>query len=100
MSAGSPTESGDAENGQSITVTFAVSGLKLAWDPDCDSILELAEGAGMQPDFSCRAGICNTCECDISSGSVRYLEEPLMEPEEGRALICCSVPDGDVTLEL
>ncbi|MCH9020413.1 MAG: 2Fe-2S iron-sulfur cluster binding domain-containing protein [Proteobacteria bacterium] len=40
------------------------------WDPDCDSILDLAEQHGLNPDYSCRAGICHTCACGaVSSGN-------------------------------
>ncbi|MDG2108186.1 MAG: 2Fe-2S iron-sulfur cluster-binding protein [Woeseiaceae bacterium] len=81
-------------------VTFASSGIQVPWLGNYGSLLELAEASGLFPDFSCRAGICSTCECSIDGGDVNYLDEPLCEPEPGRVLICCSIPDGDVTLDL
>jgi ferredoxin len=90
-----PTISGDV-----LLVTFSSSGIQVPWLGNHESLLELAEANGLSPDFSCRAGVCNTCECSISSGDVSYLDEPLSMPEDGRALICCSIPDGDITLDL
>ena len=81
-------------------VTFTVSGVTAVWGPDCPSLLDFAEAQGITPDFSCRAGICNTCECRLVSGDLQYLEEPLFEPEAGRALICCSIPTSNIELEL
>ena len=81
-------------------VTFASSGIQVPWLGNYGSLLELAEASGLFPDFSCRAGICSTCECSIDGGDVNYFDEPLCEPEPGRVLICCSIPNGDVTLDL
>ena len=82
------------------TVTFAFSKKTLAWDDSFANLLEFAEANGLKPDFSCRSGICRSCECELLSGSVSYVSEPLEAPEEGMALICCSKPDGDVTLNI
>lgn len=80
-------------------VTFVDSGITTTWDGNHRTLLDCAEAVGLNPAFSCRNGICNTCLTEIE-GKVRYLEEPLDEPEPGRALLCCSVPDGPVTLRL
>lgn len=82
------------------TVTFAFSKKTLAWDDSFANLLEFAEANGLKPDFSCRSGICRSCECELLSGSVSYVSEPLEAPDEGMALICCSKPDGDVTLNI
>ena len=82
------------------TVTFAYSKKAVAWDDKYASILELAEANGLTPDFSCRAGICSTCLCELISGQLDYFTEPLDPPEEGMALICCSRPNGDVVLNI
>ena len=81
-------------------VTFARSGTTVAWNSGVNSLLELAESAGLDPDFSCRAGICNTCRCTISEGEVEYFETPLDPPPPGQVLICCSRPVGRVVLDL
>jgi uncharacterized protein len=81
-------------------VTFAHSKVSVPWDDSCESLLELAEAHGLSPDFSCRSGICSTCKCELLVGEVDYFSEPLDPPEEGMALICCSRPAGDVTLNI
>jgi hypothetical protein len=34
------------------------------------------------------------------SGAVHYAPDPVDEPAQGSALICCSQPRGDVVLDL
>lgn len=79
-------------------VTFEPAGIEVAWSDAAGSLLELAEAAGLYPAFSCRAGICNTCMCDLVAGEVTYAEEPLDPPEPGKLLLCCSRPVGPVTV--
>ena len=81
-------------------VIFARSGVSAAWDDAAGSLLELAEAAGLNPDFSCREGICNTCRCTIREGAVEYTSEPLDPPPAGQVLICCSRPVGRVVLDI
>lgn len=81
-------------------VVFSRSGLTVPWDDSADSLLDLAERAGLTPTFSCRTGICNSCRCDLSEGEVAYFEEPLDAPGPNRVLICCSKPVGRVVLDL
>lgn len=81
-------------------VTFRRSGTTTEWNGAANSLLELAEDAGLTPEFSCRAGICNSCKCGLVSGEVEYFEEPLSPPEAGQVLICCSRPKGPVVLDI
>jgi ferredoxin-NADP reductase/ferredoxin len=82
------------------SVTFRKSGRAASWDGSAGSLLELAESAGLTPDFSCRAGLCSTCKCTLVSGEVAYFEDPLDPPEAGKVLICCSRPVGPVVLDI
>ena len=82
-----------------IVVTFAKSGRSARWEGDHRNLLDFAEAQGLTPAYSCRAGVCSTCICSVE-GKVRYVEEPLDEPEDGKALICCSITDGPVTLDI
>ena len=82
-----------------LSVEFLPSGKRVAWDPGCHSLLELAEQAGLTPAFNCRAGLCNTCQVPLRQGSVEYFEEPLDVPRDGRVLLCCSRPTSAVTLD-
>lgn len=81
-------------------VIFERSGITAVWDDDAGSLLDLAERAGLAPEFSCRSGICNTCRCSIREGEVDYIEEPLDPPPAGSVLICCSRPRGRIVLDL
>ena len=81
-------------------VTFRKSGKAATWDGESASLLELAEAAGHAPEFSCRAGICNTCKCALISGEVEYFEDPLNPPAPGEVLICCARPKGAVVLDI
>jgi ferredoxin-NADP reductase/MOSC domain-containing protein YiiM len=92
--------SAEAELAGGIQVTFARSGVTADWDPACESILDLAEKQGLNPDYSCRSGICHTCMCTLVEGEIDYFEEPLDQPEPGRVLICCSRPKTDIVIEI
>jgi ferredoxin-NADP reductase/MOSC domain-containing protein YiiM/ferredoxin len=92
--AGPPAAGGPA-------VTFARSALSVPWDADrFTSLLELAEACDVPAAFSCRTGVCHTCESGLVAGSVDYTTEPLEPPEPRRVLVCCSRPAGDITLDL
>jgi ferredoxin-NADP reductase/predicted pyridoxine 5'-phosphate oxidase superfamily flavin-nucleotide-binding protein/ferredoxin len=75
-----------------VPVFFEGSGIETVWDPSRGSLLDLAEAEGLQVDYSCRSGICQTCATRILDGDVGYAEPPMVEPESGMALLCCSHP--------
>jgi ferredoxin-NADP reductase/MOSC domain-containing protein YiiM/ferredoxin len=81
-------------------VSFTRSGLAVPWDTRFKSILELAEACDVPVRWSCRTGVCHTCECGILDGRLRYAPEPLDRPALGNALICCSTPESPIELEL
>ena len=81
-------------------VSFARSGLALPWDAKYQSLLELAEACDVPVRWSCRTGVCHTCETALIAGNVEYDPEPLDLPATGDALICCSRPRGEVILDL
>jgi ferredoxin len=71
----------------------------VVWNQNCQSLLELAEEAGLTPPFNCRAGLCNTCQVTLREGSVEYFETPLDTPEDGNILLCCTRPTTAVTVD-
>ncbi|MDB6034986.1 MAG: Sulfurase [Verrucomicrobiales bacterium] len=81
-------------------VFFARSGLQVSWNPALKSLLELAEACDVAVRWSCRTGVCHTCEIALIAGAVRYAPEPLEPPAEGNLLTCCSCPREDVILDL
>ena len=97
---GAPERSAEEELTGELQVTFARSGMTAAWDPDCETILDLAEKQGLSPPYSCRSGICHTCISEVVEGDVEYLEEPLDPPGPGQALICCARPKSKLVIEL
>lgn len=81
-------------------VEFRRSGRSVAWDPAAESLLAFAENNGLDPEFSCRSGICGTCRTAIIAGEVDYFEEPLDPPGAGQILLCCARPKGNLVLDL
>jgi ferredoxin-NADP reductase/ferredoxin len=86
--------------GSGPPVSFSRSGLTVPWDTRFQSLLELAEACDVPVRWSCRTGVCHTCECALIGGAVDYVPDPLEPPGAGNALICCSKPRGDVAIDL
>jgi ferredoxin-NADP reductase/MOSC domain-containing protein YiiM len=86
--------------GSGPSVSFARSGITVAWDRKFGSLLELAEACDVPVRWSCRTGVCHTCMTGLIGGSIRYSPEPLEEPAPGNVLVCCSQPDSDVVVDL
>jgi ferredoxin-NADP reductase/MOSC domain-containing protein YiiM len=81
-------------------ISFGRSNLSVPWDPAFTSLLELAEACDVPVRWSCRTGVCHTCETGLVSGEVIYHPDPLEQPAPGSALICCSQPSSDLALDL
>jgi ferredoxin-NADP reductase/MOSC domain-containing protein YiiM len=81
-------------------VSFTRSGLTVPWNPAYRSLLELAEACDVSAKWSCRTGVCHTCECALIGGTVEYRPDPLEPPADGNVLICCSQPKADVEIDL
>lgn len=81
-------------------VAFARSGITVRFGGRWGSLLELAEACEVPADWSCRTGVCHRCQSGLVAGAVDYDPAPLDPPPDGYALLCCSTPRGDVTLDL
>jgi uncharacterized protein len=103
MKAISASQSAVEKMNQKVTtaeVVFEKSGKTLTWKesdmPDGTlrdrTLLEFAEANNLNPDYSCRAGICGTCACKIREGEVTYQETPTAAIDRGSVLICISKP--------
>jgi ferredoxin-NADP reductase/MOSC domain-containing protein YiiM/ferredoxin len=86
--------------GHGPTIEFARSNLAIPWDSDYGSLLELAEACDVPVRWSCRTGVCHTCETTLIAGNVKYHPDPVEPPAEGSTLICCSQPRDDLVLDL
>jgi ferredoxin-nitrite reductase len=83
-------------------VHFAKSGKEVSCT-EADSILEVAERAGIDLDSNCRAGNCGTCKQQLLEGGVKY-ESPIAalseaEKQAGVILTCSAYPVGRVVLD-
>ena len=95
-----PVHNPAGEPGTGPQISFTRSGLTVPWDLRFSSLLELAEACDVPVQWSCRTGVCHTCECALIGGTVQYQPDPLEPPATGSVLICCSRPSGDVEVDL
>jgi ferredoxin-NADP reductase/MOSC domain-containing protein YiiM/ferredoxin len=86
--------------GSGPTIEFARSNLAIPWSSGYSSLLELAEACDVPVRWSCRTGVCHTCETTLIAGDLEYSPDPVEPPAEGSALICCSQPRDHVVLDL
>jgi ferredoxin-NADP reductase/MOSC domain-containing protein YiiM len=86
--------------GQGPRISFARSGLSVEWDSRFQNLLELSEACDVPVRWSCRTGVCHSCEAALIGGSVSYEPQPLDLPATGNLLICCSRPQEDLVIDL
>jgi ferredoxin-NADP reductase/MOSC domain-containing protein YiiM/ferredoxin len=89
-----------APGGLGPPVSFARSGLTVAWDKRFQSLLVLAEACDVPVRWACRTGVCHTCETSLISGTVHYQLEPLQAAADGHILICCCQPNDELVVDL
>lgn len=87
--------------GSGPLVSFARSGIAAHWSPAKHrTLLELAEACDVPVRWSCRTGVCHSCESGLVSGDVDYDPAPLDPPAGGNVLTCCARPRGDVVIDI
>jgi len=86
--------------GDGPLVSFARTGLNVHWSDAYGSVLELAEACDVPVRWSCRTGVCHTCETALLEGTVAYTPEPLEPAATGNLLVCCSHPRTDLSVDL
>lgn len=78
------------------TVTFSVSGVAAPLQAD-ESVLEAAEGAGVEIPYSCRVGECGVCVTRLLQGTVTMAVEKGLDPADkaqGYILACQAKTTG------
>ena len=81
-------------------VKFAASDRTVIWEPEMNSLLDLATANDVEIETGCLAGNCQTCQTKVIAGEVSY---PDGEPEAcdaGHCLPCIARPDGPLELEV
>jgi ferredoxin-NADP reductase/MOSC domain-containing protein YiiM/ferredoxin len=81
-------------------IEFARSNLAIPWSDDYASLLEVAEACDVPVRWSCRTGVCHTCETTLIAGDVDYAPDPVEPPADGSTLICCARPRAGIVLDL
>jgi ferredoxin-NADP reductase len=95
----SPNVGDNGKRIEPIEIVFARSGKVGKWSSDEETVLDVAEAAGVPMDSGCRAGQCGTCVTAIKQGAVTYLDEPGAKPPSGTCLTCIAIPKEGLVLD-
>lgn len=63
-----------------------------------ETVLDAAERAGYAVPYSCRKGVCSTCEGGVVAGAGRSTVQGGIQGPEERVLLCCLRPSSDLTI--
>ncbi len=94
-----PHDSGRMDDAKSVT--FTVSGCTVACRPE-QTLLEVAEAAGVPMPSDCRDGTCGKCRARLLCGQVDMQHRGGIlkrHVDLGYILTCCSRPLTDVAIE-
>jgi ferredoxin len=70
--------------------------------PENETVLSVADAAGLDLPSSCHAGVCTTCAALITQGTVDQSDGMGVSPElqqQGYALLCVAYPRSDLKIE-
>lgn len=84
------------------TVTFAIAGVSAPLPSD-QTVLEAAEGTGVEIPYSCRVGVCGVCVVKLKQGTVSMAVQDGLDPADKAAgyVLACQAKStgGDLVVE-
>jgi len=89
-----------ANAAETVSVHFTTSGVTVS-APASQTLLEAAEGAGIDVPSVCRSGVCQSCRTRLTAGSADCRSD-VLDPDDrdnGFVLPCVTWPIGDCALE-
>lgn len=82
-----------------VQVLFKNSDVRIQWQAQQGSLLDVAQQQGIDASYGCRYGACEACQVNILQGSVSYQDSDI-KAAANKALLCCAIPNEDLVLEL
>ncbi|MEM8770806.1 MAG: iron-sulfur cluster-binding domain-containing protein [Pseudomonadota bacterium] len=92
----------DLSKGGVFDIIFQPSGVTATSEPG-ENVLETAERAGVEFDYSCRNGTCGLCQATLTAGEVELVIDDALEEEDienGVILTCQSFPRKNCAISL
>jgi ring-1,2-phenylacetyl-CoA epoxidase subunit PaaE len=89
-----------ASDGQGYQVSVILDGRRtdLRMPGDSEPVLDAALRLRSELPFACTNGVCGTCRCRLTAGTVEMAQNYALEPDElarGYVLACQSYPTSD-----
>ena len=91
-------EEENSSTGFGVTVILDGRSTSFTLPPDTESVLDAALRVRREMPYACKNGVCGTCRCRLTSGTVEMVQNFALEPEElehGYRLACQSYPTSD-----
>ncbi|MGH6714185.1 MAG: 2Fe-2S iron-sulfur cluster-binding protein [Bradyrhizobium sp.] len=83
-----------------MTFAIRVAGTEIAFPCEANEfVLDAAERAGFAIPYSCRKGVCNTCEGALLSGEIDQQGKGPVRPKSDPVLMCRSRPRTDLQIQ-
>ncbi|WP_233836735.1 2Fe-2S iron-sulfur cluster-binding protein [Paraburkholderia sp. ZP32-5] len=78
---------------------ISVAGSDIAFRcEETETVLDAAERVGYAIPYSCRKGVCSTCEAGVIAGTASSSVQGRIEGPAEQVLLCCLCPTADLTI--